>query len=883
MKSTPPRYALKFLRWFCREDYLDEVEGDLTELFEKQYRQAPANARWKFTGSVLHYLRPEYMKLFHRTPISHSLITIGMIRNYLTLAFRNLWKRTAFSFINIFGLAMGVCACLVILNYMDFETSYDKFHTHAASIYRINRTIYQNGEKKQPITKTTYGLGPALAAQLPEVNQYIRVHDESAVVTYHSTTDEEKLFHENEIKVVDSTFFRAFTFKAIEGNLTSALDDPNSVVLTQSAAQKYFGTEDPVGKTLRFAGGRMSGDYVVSAVMENVPQNSHFTFDMLLPMHNIFQSRQYLDDDGWGWNNFTTYVTLHEGTTLSLAESKLSDFSKRTLDPKWKEYGIRMELALQPLRDIHLHPGIRLDVETVSLNTIYFFGIIAAFILFIAWINYINLSTARAMERAREVGIKKTIGALRSELITQFLFESVLINFIGMVLAIGFAVALLPVLGGIIGKQLVFDFSDRRLWLVIAGLFTVGTLASGIYPAFVLSSFRITSVLKGYGRGERGFSLRKALVVFQFTASLVLIVATFVVYRQINFMQSQDTGLQMDQMLVVSGPGTYKWKEAKQKLALFKEEVSKLPGVEAVTTSGSVPSQGHNWGADVRKSGTPITDMKAGSVVWVDPDFIPAYSIPFIAGKNFDPDIKSSMESVIINEASLSAYGLGTAEQALNEQLVIGEDTAQVIGVLKNYNWSSLKSEYVPFLFLPDTVAINMISIHLRGQSISTSMESIGQKYKELLPGEPYDYRFLDDSFNTQYKSDQQFGNIFGLFAGLAVAISCLGLWGLASFTTSQKLKEIGVRKVLGASVGSIVYILCSQFLRLVFVAALIALPLAWYGIDSWLKNFAFRVGLQWDLFVLPVVILALISLLTVSIQVLKGATTNPAKVLRSE
>jgi putative ABC transport system permease protein len=882
MKATPPRHILNFLRWFCREDFLDEVEGDLTEIFEKQHRHSPVAARWKFTASVIRYLRPEYMKVFQSRTSSYTTSSITMIQNYIKLAFRNLKKRTAFSIINIAGLALGVCTCLIILNYIDFETSYDNFHTHASDLYRINRTLIQNGERKQPHVMTTYGLGPALESDLPEVKHYIRTHEEEAVLQYQPETGEAKAFHENKILIADSTFFEAFTFKSRAGNLAKALHDPNSIVLTQSVARKYFGGENPLGKTMTLSGGRMNGDYTVTAVMEDIPGNSHFVFDILVPIHNIFLTKQYQQDDGWGWNNFTTYVQLNEGAIEEHAEQKLPRFCQRRLDPKWKDINGRMELKLQPLRDIHLQPGLRMNVETVNPGTIYFFGVIAAFILFIAWINYINLSTARAMERAREVGIKKAIGAFRSQLIVQFICESVVINFIGMVLAVSLAVLLLPSLSNIVGRELAFNFTDTRLWLVLTALFVIGTLASGVYPALVLSSFKITKVMKGHGDGH-GFSLRKALVVFQFAASLILIAGTLVVYRQIHFMQAQDKGLQMDQMLVVAGPGTIKWKIAQQALAIFKEEAMKINGVKEVATSGAVPGGGHNWGADVRRSGAAVTENKPGSVVWIDPDFIPTYNIPFVAGKNFDPAIKSDMEAVIINEASLDAYDLGTAEQALHQQLVMGEDTATIIGILKNYNWSSLKTDYVPFLFRADTIIPPQISIHLQAQNIPAAVESIGKLYKELIPGEPFEYTFLDDSFNAQYKSDQQFGNIFGMFASLAVAISCLGLWGLASFTTAQRLKEIGVRKVLGASVTSIVILLSGQFMRLVIIAAIIAVPIVWYGSNSWLHSFAFRIALGLDLFFLPVITLALIALLTVSVQVFKGAITNPAKVLRSE
>jgi len=341
--------------------------------------------------------------------------------------------------------------------------------------------------------------------------------------------------------------------------------------------------------------------------------------------------------------------------------------------------------------------------------------------------------------------------------------------------------------------------------------------------------------------------------------------------------------LAMDQMLIVRGPGTLDWETAKQKMKVFKEKAKQLPGVEAITTSGAIPGGGANWGADVRKSGAPQTDIKLGFVVYVDPDFISTYEIPFVAGNDFDPELHSSMESIIINESSLAAYDLGTAEEAIGQKLVLESDTATVIGVLKNYNWESLRTEFQPYLFMPDEVVPNNLSIHLAANMIPESIDALREIYSELVENEPFDYYFLDDSFNTQYKADRLFGNIFAVFASLAVVISCLGLWGLALFTTALKMKEIGVRKVLGASVNSIVYLLSGRFVKLVLVSSLIALPLAWYGISQWLNDFAFSIGMQWDFLLLPLVVLLLIALLTVSAQVLKGAVSNPVKVLRAE
>jgi putative ABC transport system permease protein len=488
------------------------------------------------------------------------------------------------------------------------------------------------------------------------------------------------------------------------------------------------------------------------------------------------------------------------------------------------------------------------------------------------------------MERAREVGIKKAIGALKSQLIFQFIFESVLVNFIGVVIASLLAMALLPVLGEIVNKELHFDFADPRFWMILGGLFVTGSIISGAYPAFVLSSFNITAVLKGKAeRAAGGFSLRKALVVFQFASSLVLIAGTFAVYRQIVYMRDQDKGLTMEQMLIVNGPSVVEEKGVKDRLISLKSQIKIIPDVVNVTTSGAIPGGGHNWGTTMRKDGDAVEENKNGRIVWIDPDFIPTYGITVLAGRSFNPEIKSDMEAVLVNEAALKTFGLGNPENALTERIVLGGDTVAILGVLKNYHWTSLKTEHGPWLFKADTISRRNFSVHLSGNNISETIKKVENEYKLAFPGNPFDYYFLDDFFNNQYKDEKQFGKIFSLFAGLAIVIACLGLWGLAAFTTTQKLKEIGIRKVLGATVGSIMSLLSWQFFKLVLIGSLIAIPLTWYGIDWWLGNFAFRIGLQWDLFVVPVILLAAIALTTVSFQIFRGANINPARVLRNE
>lgn len=811
-----------------------------------------------------------------------------MFKSHLTLAWRNLLKRKLYSFINIFGLAIGVAVCLVILKYVDFELSYDAFHKNAKNIYRTTTTYYQNGEMRGTGVISGYAQGPSLLDDIPGVQRYIRTHPMygGAVLTYTSSSGEVVTFYEEQIQFADSTFLDVFTYPAIAGDVNTAMDRPNSVVLTKTAALKYFKKdEDPIGKIFKVSGGWADGDYEVTAVLEDVPENSHLSFDFLFPIHNLLKGEQYMSDDGWGWNNFVTYIELHPAADLKEVESKFPAFIQKYRGDALAKSNGKLVLRLQPVRDIHLNPGLEYDSSpTVSKSTVYFFIIISIFILAIAWVNYINLSTARAIERAREVGIKKSIGALRSQLVLQFVCESVLVNLFGVVLAALLAVALLPVLGDIVGKHLLFDFSDVRFWLILLILFILGSVISGFYPAFVLSSFNITTVLKGGSeKPGGGLSLRKALVVFQFASSLVLIAGTFAVYRQVVFMRDRDKGLTMEQMLVVKGPSIIERTTAKERLMTLKNQIKDVPGVVKVTTSGSIPGGGHNWGTGMRKDGTLLEDNKDGHVVWVDPDFVDTYGITVLSGRNFNPEIASDMESVLVNEAALKAFGLGSPEEALRERIILGGDTTAILGVLKDYHWSSLKTEHQPWLFKADTISRRNISVLLSGTDVHKTVDAIETKYKEAFPGNPFDYFFLDDFFNNQYKAERQFASIFSLFAVLAIVIACLGLWGLAAFTTTQKLKEIGIRKVLGASIYSIMSLLSWQFFKLVLIATAIAIPLMWYGVDWWLSGFAFRIGLEWDLFVVPVIILAAVALGTVSAQILRGASINPATILRSE
>ena len=807
-----------------------------------------------------------------------------MILNYLTLTIRNLRKRKIYSFINISGLAIGIAVCLVIWKYVEFELSYDRFHKHADNIYRTTFTEYGKNWKDDWFVEFGYGLGPALINEIPEIKNYARIHPmygDAALISFDNQNGEPSLFHEKNIYFADSSFLDIFTFDVIKGDALNALDKPSSMVITESTANRYFGNADPIGKSLQVRTKDWGdGDYTVTAVIKDVPENSQLQFDILFSMHNLLQIEYYKDvEAAWSATNFVTYVEMSPNTDMKSLDAK----TKRFMDKHTGTEPLGVKLSYQPLREMNLSPD--LNNANGHLSTLYFFLLISIFILCIAWINYINLSTARATERAKEVGVKKAMGVLKSQLVTQFIFESLLINFISVMLAFGLAVLLLPVLSNIVDKNITFDFSQPMLWIILFGLFSIGSLTSGAYPAFVLSSFKTTDVIKGTAKAGQGLVLRKALVVFQFTASFLLIAGTFIIYRQMDFMLKRDKGLNMDQMLIVNGPQIIGEEGSNERMISFKNELLKISSIKSITSSGAIPGGGFSFTTGMEMAGKENEKgiRESIHVVWVDTDFIQTYGMQIVSGKLWNPSRTTDMNSVFINEAALDRFGLGTAEQALNEKLIIGGgESFPIQGVIKNFHWNSLKSGYVPILFRPQEANYNLFSIQLHS-NIHESVEQVERIYKHFFPGNPFSYYFLDDFFNSQYKEEKQFSSIFTMFSILAIIIACLGLSGLASFTTAQRVKEIGIRKVLGATVTSIMSLLSAQFLKLLFISSLIALPIIWYAGNSWIDNFAFKISMTVDLFVVPLIVLLVIALGTVSVQIFRGANTNPAKVLRSE
>lgn len=807
-----------------------------------------------------------------------------MLHSFLKTAVRHLLRRKAHAFTSVFGLAIALAACLVIWQYVQFELSYDNFHRNGDLIYRTLFSDYVNGEKVASSPRFGYGLGPALLQDLPEVNKYVRTHGmggDQAVVTYWDDRDKSVQFREESILFVDSTFLEVFSFGTIDGNPSTALDDPSSIVLTESTVRRYFGNGvNPLGKTLTVHTSYwMKGDFVVSAVVQDVPPNSHLHFDFLIPIHDLLQVAGYREPGAqWDWVNFITYVEMHPGTDIQNVNLKTDALLTKYTGPN--EPGTFI-FTFEPLQRIHLS-----EREAGSFSSIYFFILISIMVLVIAWINYINLTTARAAERVREIGVKKVLGVSKRQLAIQFIIESCLINFISLFAAVALAIMLFPVVEAITGRQLSFDFMSFRIWTVLASLFLIGSLASGLYPAFVLSSFRITNIMKGNVVLRRGVSpFRKGLVVFQFMTSLFLITGTLTIYRQIEFMRDGEEGLHMDQMLVVNGPRIVEEQDWEQRLLAFKNELLGYAITKDVATSGSVPGSGFNLVTGITRPGVKTREhqIPTGYIVGVDFDFPSIYNLEMISGRSWDPALQSDYHSVLINEEALKTFGLGNADHALTEMLIVsGEDTVAIAGVFKNVHWSSLQTPYVPMVLLPHKVDDKYFSIRMDG-NFKEAIAITEDLYKKHFPGNPFDYFFLDDFFDRQYKSDQEFGTVINMFTLLAVVIAGLGLSGLASLITAQKFKEISIRKVLGASIRNIVQLLTWQHVKLMLIASVLALPFSVYFMSQWLENFAFRISLSLDLFVLPAVILFLIAIGAVSFQTIRGALLNPVNNLRTE
>jgi len=800
-----------------------------------------------------------------------------MFKNYLKTAWRNLWKTKVYSLINIMGLAIGIAASIVMLLFVFYERSFDRMHHK--NIYRLNEVQKFPGMvASQKVGLSMYPMGPTMKNEFPQILQYthIRWNDK-----YQLTFGEQRLYLPH-VFGVDTSFFKMFDFPLVKGNRATALQSPNSIVLTESAARRLFGNADPMGRTIT----HYAGDTVlfkITGVMADVPENSQLQFDALASFNTWIKPDW---NNNWGGNWLDTYFELAPGTDMATLEKKFPDYLKRHLKgDNWKYY----ELFLLPLKAVHAHAAdIGLDYlnfEKFDSSYTNIFSIIALIVLAIACINFMNLSTARSAERAREVGIRKSIGALRRQLGMQFLSETVLLALLALALAMVLLWPAILYVDALSRRHLEIVFRQNT-WIplvVVAGTIVVG-IVSGLYPAAYLSSFQPVKVLKGLPQlGKNKGMLRNVLVVGQFTSAIFLIISTIFVLRQLYFMRHKDPGFDRDQVVNITLD-----RVTSAKYDLVKQLLLKNSAVSAVTGAQDIlGSHLDQSGVGFMGSG-PIRNLATTRLI-VDPDYLRLYKIQLVAGRNFSlakRDSGSGRE-YIINEAL--ADELLKDEKGRSREWLIGrhfgfDSVGHIIGIAKNFNFNSLHNKIeTMFLFNCTECGFSNISVKLKGGKTDEAVAFIQQTWRQVFPEHPLEYQFLDDHFNEVYRSDEQVGKIVGILAGLAIFISCLGLFGLASYAAERRVKEIGIRKVMGASINSIVALLSRHFFHLVLLANAIAWPIAYLAMHRWLVGYAYRIPLSWWVFVLAGVLALGIALVTVSILAVRAAVANPVKSLRSE
>ncbi|MGH7497210.1 MAG: ABC transporter permease [bacterium] len=816
-----------------------------------------------------------------------------MLKNYLTTALRNLLRRKGHSFINVAGLTLGLACCLIIFQYVAFEYSFDSFNTNAPDLYRVVQATVRSGREPETKALNGYAMGPALAQSVPEVVRFTRLHpDYDEPVVSHSAQPE-KAFEEENVYYADPAFLEMFSYPLVLGDPSRALAEPGTLLLSESMARKYFGSENPLGQVLN-VNGWISGAFSVNGVFRNVPANSHLQFDFLLPISDLMQKSAYKDpENGWTWQNFNTYVQLRPEAAENLAavEQKLTEVLLANRGENFKRTNTTAELRAQPLRDIHLNAAVFApEVVQGSHRTVYFFVMIGLITLAIALVNYVNLATARALDRSREVGVRKVIGAQRRQLILQFLLESALTNLAALALAIVLAEILRPFVNDLAGTQLTdWAWSNPRVWILSLTMFFAGTLLAGLYPAFALSAFRPVTVLKSKsGSSSLRLWLRQGLVVLQFAATVGLLIGTGIVYTQLEHMRHMDLAINLEQVLAVPGPRVFgEDRDKTQAQQRLIHELRQIPAIRQIATSSALPGRGFtSYSSNLRReTADPATGVN-GAVAWVDSSFAALYGLELIAGggfKGISPHTpEGEPQPVIANETAIKAMNFDTPNEALLQLITLGGASFKIVGVFKDFNWSSAHVPREAALFRLTPIG-GFFSLKVSTENLPQTIAEIESIYRSLFPGNPFSYSFVDEKFDEQYRNDRRFAALFSVFAGLAILIASLGLFGLASFSARQRTKEIGVRKVLGASVAGIAALLSKDFIKLVLFANLFVWPVAYYVMNNWLQGFAYRIEISWWMFALAGGMAMLIALLTVSTQAIKAALANPVEALRYE
>lgn len=820
-----------------------------------------------------------------------------MIKNYFSIAIRNIVKHRTSSIINILGLAIGMAVFMIIALYVHFERSYEDFIPNKENIYRVSLSVYKSGEQTLTSAENYPGVGPALQKEIPEVINYARLYNmgykNNVVITNENERFDAIAFKHRKFLYADGSFLPMMGYEMIKGNATTALTEPLTAVISQKYAQLYFGNQNPIGKTLRLHDDDNNNELVtVTGVIKDIPSNTHLAFDVLFSYSTLYtrgDGASAFFRDGWRGNNSNiiyTYVELKPGTEIGSIMDRLPPIVDK-YKPELKSTQEKQLLGFQPLKDIHLYSDLAEEPETNGNSTIVFsIGIIGIFILIIAWINYINLTTARTLTRSKEVGIRKVAGAFRYQLVIHFLTEAAVTNLFSIAIAFGLVRLLLPGFNILSGLSLTPSYLVNAWFIGLIGLVWIGgTLFSGLYPAFVLSSFKPVVVLKGkFSGSSSGMLLRKGLVVAQFTAAVALIGGTIIVYKQLCHMMNSNTGMNIHQMLVVERPGKADADRNTQRanIDLFRNEINKNPSVETVTASLTIPGKQREYKLTVKNFSSNQGDSIEARVNGVDYDFFNAFKMKLLAGRNFSSDDGS----VILSELAVQKLGFKNMDEAIGKAVVMprfGNSPRTIIGVVNDYHQLSFKKALEPTLFLCVPYGGEFYSMRIHTSHLQQAIQDVRQSWAKAFPGNPFEYFFLDDYFNQQYANEQKFEKLFSVFAILAIIISCLGLFGLSSYSVTQRFKEIGIRKVLGASAISLTSLLSKEFLKLILVAAIIGSVLAYFLMNKWLQDFAYRINISWWTFLQAGTIAIVIAILTICAQTIKAAIANPVKSLKTE
>lgn len=879
--KSPPKWANRFLEWYCGADLVDEIQGDLHEAFYYRSEEVgDTKAGWWFIWDVIRFFRPSS---FGKR--SYNSNQIAMLRNYLVVSFRNFRSQKGYGFINLSGLIVGITACLLITLHVLEEITYDNFHPKAGQTYRVVMDMYGQGELKTKSAPVYPAVGPGLLADFPEVEMYTRILPFGDGVYSVKQADGSLVrFNESKAVIADENFFEMFGFRLLDGNPGNVLSKAQQVVLSQTAAKRYFGNQSPVGGIVVFRG---TEEYTVTGVFEDLPKNSHMDFELITSLKSVDGFEEW--PRNWGWYDFYTFIKTTDEVDHTALDEKLSTFLDGKKEETYAARNVREVLWTQEIGDIHLYSSdLSWDMgENGGGEQIYFLSVIAALILLIAWVNYVNLATARAIKRAREVGIRKVVGAQKSNLVMQFLVESFLYNAMAVAVSLLLVIALVPVVNNAmeLGLNRALLYGPEVL-IGLSLLIFLGALITGFYPAMVLTSFKPVSVLKGQvGKAGRKFGFRQVLVVFQFTASITLILGTFLVVKQLNYMRSQDLGLNIEQTLVLKSPSSSRGgADLIQRLGLFRAGLEAMPEVSGFALSSNVPGV-ENFGIGGVTSKYFPNEFRDCYRVGIDDQFMKLFEVDIIAGRSFSANMATDTSAVVLNEIAMKHLGFQSAEEALGEKInpnTRGERT--IVGVVKSYHQATLKEELDPVIFRYNRrEGGSFYSVKLSSENYAESMEKIEASWDKIYPDNPFDYFFLDEFFDRQYRTDEQFNAVFIGFAGLAIFVACLGLFGLVSFTAEQAKKEIGIRKVLGASANRLVLLLARDYVRLILAAIILAFPLSYYLMREWLNGFAYQTQIGVEIFVFGGMVISMVAFVTVSVKSFQAANHNPVNALRED